>query len=297
MKLNKLILSITAYKKQIFIVFIFVTIFCFGMLVGFVGHRYYFFNVKNHSQKINNNTVVKLKSYQIKYPVHIPILMYHYVEYVTDTKDTIRKSLDILPTTLDKQIEILKKAGYTFITAGQLGDALSGRFQIPSKSIILTFDDGYRDLYTDVFPIIKKYHIKITAYIISGFLNNPNYLFSTQLKELVDSGLVEIGDHTINHLALKGKSMDVVTHEIKQSKLDLEKEYKISVVSFAYPYGLYDDQAMHIVKDAGFSNAVATTPGNEIVSQDQIYDIHRVRPGSKTGEDLISYIEENYNQK
>src|SRR3989344_9317567 len=151
--------------------------------------------------------------------IDVPILVYHYVEIVLDEKDTIRKSLNTPPYLFIEQLETLKNAGYTFITASELIDILDGKIALPQKPVLITFDDGYRDFYTDVFPILKRYNVKATAYIVSGFLDKPNYMFIDQLKEIARSGLVEIGAHTVHHYSLKGLEALTVKYEIEESKI------------------------------------------------------------------------------
>ncbi|MCL4366368.1 polysaccharide deacetylase family protein, partial [Patescibacteria group bacterium] len=150
--------------------------------------------------------------------LYVPILMYHYVEYVKDQGDTIRKSLNIMPYTFDLEIKTLKDAGFHFITTADLAEALDDKKTLPPKSIILTFDDGYRDFYTDVFPILKKYQAKAVSYVVPNFLDKPNNLTTRQLKEIAKSGLVEIGAHTMDHTYLAGLPLHRVEYEVDQSK-------------------------------------------------------------------------------
>ncbi len=223
------------------------------------------------------------------WPKKIPILMYHYVEYVQDKGDTIRQSLDITPYAFEHQIITLVNAGYTFITAGELGEMFDGKRDIPVKPILLTFDDGYRDFYTDAYPIIKKYRIKATAYIISGFIGYRNYMTDTQLQTIGSGGLVEIGAHTVHHVSLKHAPREEIQKELCESKTALETLIGIPVVSFAYPNGAYDENAIKEVQESGFTTAVATKPGIEIDPKNR-YALVRIRPGSNTGADLLKRI-------
>lgn len=220
----------------------------------------------------------------------VPILLYHYVEIVSDPGDTIRKSLDIVPYTFDLEVKTLKEAGYEFITPKDLADALDDKISISSRSAILSFDDGYRDFYTDVFPILKKYQIKAVAYIVPNFLGRSNNLTTWQLKEIAKSGLVEIGAHTMDHTYLKGLSLKRATYEVEESKKYLENLLGIKVVSFAYPYGAFDNETIGIVKKAGFTSAVTTVSG--IFSMDvNRFFLYRIRPGGKVGATLLDLLE------
>lgn len=225
--------------------------------------------------------------------IRVPILLYHYVEYVQDKKDTIRQSLDITPNTFESQIKTLQDAGYSFITAKDLGEVLDGKMQLPPQPIMLTFDDGHWDLDTVVLPILKKYHVKVTAYIIPGFIGtNSDSMTPVELQEVVDSGLVDIGAHTMHHLWLRGLSLAQVQYEVDTSKTQLEQQYHIQVSGFAYPYGAFDQQAIEVVKKAGFTTAVSTIPG---IEQNQLnrFFMYRIRPGYRTGADLLTYLQQN----
>ncbi len=236
-------------------------------------------------------TIVKeQKTATISATLHIPILMYHYVEYVQDKKDTERQELNVNPNVFEEQLQTLIAGHYTFITAKELGDIFDGNMPIPQNPIMLTFDDGHWDLDTSVLPILKKYNVRATAYIISGFIGtNTDSLTPEELQDVINSGLVEIGDHTINHPSLKGKPLAFVEREIVQSKMDLEQRYHLHIVSFAYPYGSFDRQAIHVVKAAGYTTAVSTIAGNEQNNQNRFF-LFRVRPGYLTGKALINYL-------
>lgn len=224
--------------------------------------------------------------------LRVPILMYHYVEYVKDKKDTIRQSLNINPNIFDNQVKTLKNAGYAFITASDLADTLDGKIKLPDKPVMLTFDDGHWDLYTDVLPILEKYHVKATAYVVSGFIGGSDSLSQDQLEKVIQSGLVEIGDHTVHHISLAKKLLPIVKYEVDRSKQTLEKKYHIKVVSFAYPYGSFDNQAISVLKAAGFRTAVSTIPGI-LQNQSNHYFLFRLRPGRRMGPVLLKYLEQS----
>lgn len=219
----------------------------------------------------------------------IPILLYHYIEYVQDKNDTIRQSLNITPYIFEKQIETLSQAGYSFLTVSDIAEIIDGKKKMPSKAAALSFDDGYRDFYTDVFPILKKHKIKATVYVVPYFIDKSNFMFASQIREVIDSKLIELGAHTMHHLYLKGISSSKAWEEINESRIELENKFNVNVVSFAYPYGAFDQQTISFVKNAGFKTAVSTIPGI-IGSKRNRYYLYRLRPGYRTGEELLKYI-------
>lgn len=216
--------------------------------------------------------------------VRVPILLYHYLEYNRDVRDTIRTSLAVTPFWFGKQLEYLKENGYQTITFGDLYNAVRRKGKLPKKPVILTFDDGYRDFYTDAFPLLKKYKAKATVFVIPGFLDKPNYLYSWQLKEIAtdSSHLVTIGAHTMHHPALTSLNLESAYQEILESKLFLEKNFARPVTVFNYPYGLHDDHVQNLVKKAGFQMAVSTILG-ESESLENRYVLPRIRVGNYTG--------------
>lgn len=222
--------------------------------------------------------------------LRIPILMYHYVENVEDKQDTIRQSLNINPSAFEEQVKTLSDAGYTFMTAKELGEVIDGKEKLPKKPVILTFDDGHWDFDTVILPILKKYKAKSTAYLISSFIGGSDFLSKIQLQDIIKSGLVDVGGHTVHHVSLTNKFLPVVKSEVEQSKIDLEKEYGIKVVSFAYPNGAFDQQAIEVVKEAGFTTAVSTIKGIDQSNQNRFY-LYRLRPGYRVGQVLLDYLE------
>lgn len=221
----------------------------------------------------------------------IPILMYHYVEYVKDKRDTIRQGLNVNPNIFEEQLITLRKNDFTFMTAREVAAVLDGDMDLPKNPILLTFDDGHWDLATDVLPLLIKYKIKATAYVVPGLLGGSDYLTRDQLKKVADSGLVEIAAHTVHHVALKGKPETVVRDEVEGSKRMLEEFLQIKVVSFAYPYGSFDQKAIEVVKQAGFTNAVSTISGVEQGLVNRFF-LFRLRPGTRVGGSLLVSLKE-----
>lgn len=279
-------------KRPLFVlggvVFLLITVFSFIFWQRFI-HRYVLETNKTEVQKLPPEIEKKLKEASVS-AIRIPILMYHYVEFVKDKGDTIRQSLDIIPPIFDAQIKTLQEDGYTFITAKDLADILDEKKEAPEKPILLTFDDGHWDLYTDVLPILQKYHVKATAYIVPGLLNGSDFLTTAQLEKVATSGAVEIAAHTMHHVWLKGRSSAAVKKEVEDSKTMLEALIHKPVVSFAYPFGAFDNQAVAAVQEAGFLTAVSTVPGIE-QSKSSRYFLYRLRPGGRTGKDLIHFLE------
>ena len=240
--------------------------------------------------KSNINLFGKYLTKQPSASLKIPILLYHYVEYNKDKRDFLRDSLNIPPHIFEAQIKTLQAAGYTFITPKNLPKLLDAPSADDKKYAILSFDDGYEDFYTDVFPILKKYNAPAVNYVVYNFIGRLNYLKESQIKELVESELIEIGSHTLNHTSLTGVNEQLAETEIEQSKKLLEKAFGVKIESFAYPYGFYNAQVKQMVRNAGYTTSVTIDAGN-VVDKRSLLELKRVRPGYNIGKDLLFVLE------
>ncbi|NTU46388.1 polysaccharide deacetylase family protein [Candidatus Roizmanbacteria bacterium] len=229
---------------------------------------------------------------QIKFK--LPILMYHYVEAYGDPKDVVRRGLTVNPETFEQELKRLVEGGYTMYFAKDMNDMLSGETQPIAKGMVLTFDDGYEDFYTVVFPLLKKYHVKATVYVIYNYIDRKGFLTEREIQELINSGLVEIGCHTFDHAYLKNMQYEAARHQIIESKAKFEERFGIVVETFAYPFGAYDNNAVQLAKEAGYKLAVSVVPG-AIHGADSRFYLTRIRPGIFNPADMIQVLEK-YNK-
>lgn len=221
----------------------------------------------------------------------IPILTYHYVEFVTDEKDTIRQSLNINPLIFENQLRTLKDAGFQLYAVRDIPDILSGKIPYASKSAVLTFDDGHRDFYTDVLPILEKYQTKATVFIIYDFINGSDFMTEKQLLELTKHPLVEIGSHTLSHNYLSSSSSVLARQEISGSKQKLEELLGCKITSFAYPYGSINKNIINLVKEASYSAAVSSQWGI-CQTGEKILSLPRIKPGRLEGKNLLNFLQD-----
>jgi peptidoglycan/xylan/chitin deacetylase (PgdA/CDA1 family) len=114
-------------------------------------------------------------------------------------------------------------------------------------------------------------------------------MFTSQVEEIAKNPLVEIGAHTMDHVWLAGIAADRAHYEIAQSRKTLQDLLHLPINSFAYPYGAFDQTAIQMVKDAGFTNALSTIPGI-VHSQSTEYFLYRLRPGYRTGQTLLTFL-------
>ena len=209
----------------------------------------------------------------------VPILTYHYVEDVTDERDTLRQSMATRPFFFEEQLKYLKNNDYVAVSLSELRQALEGKIRLPEKSVILTFDDGYKDFYTDALPLLKKYQMKAINYIIVNHLGRSGNLSEQMVVEMLQSGLMEIGCHTLNHEYLPRLKLEAAKKEIEECKSQLEARFGVKVNHFAYPGGYYNQTVVNLVREAGFETAVGTVPG-VLHNFDNIYTLKRLRVGN-----------------
>lgn len=217
---------------------------------------------------------LKLKWYKKtvdwKYP---RILMYHMVrEHIDGAKFN---KLRVKPEQFEQQIRYLKQQGFHFVTMSEL---YHKHGQLPEKTVAITFDDGYLDNLTQAFPILQKYQAKATIYVVvdrhnrdwstykkehhnNGELMREPKLSDDDILTLVQSGLIEIGSHTITHANLNKLSDDECYAELQQAKQQLEILTGQKVNSFAYPFGIYSERDVKIAQQVGYETAVTTIEG------------------------------------
>lgn len=196
----------------------------------------------------------------------VPILCYH---GVLDKPWGIQE-LFVKVDEFEAQMKYLSENGYTPIFVSEIANANNY-----TKPIIITFDDGYLDVYTNAFPILKKYNIKANVYMISGWIGGDVYMTAEMTKEMANSPLIEIGSHTVDHKALATLSEENIERELSSSKKALEDLTGKKVDVIAYPAGSYDDRVINIAKKY-YKYALSTVYGKENPSKLNSYALKRI---------------------
>ncbi len=195
---------------------------------------------------------------QINSGFGIPILTYHYVANNPNPNDRQRDALSVSPDKFDLQMSYLSKNGYTPISIDTLYAIFSHRVISPQKPVVLTFDDGYQDFYSIVFPILSKYNFHAVSFIPTGLMGGSYYMTWSQIKEIQASGLVTFEDHTISHANLASLSYDAALKQMSDSKNELFAQTSYPVNFIAYPYGITNTTVMLAAQKAGFAGGLGT---------------------------------------
>ena len=169
--------------------------------------------------------------------------------------------LAILPSDFSTQMAYLINNGYVPITPDELDAGLSGELTLPEKPVLITFDDGYSDNYTNAFPILKGYGIRATIFVVPAFVGKRNHLTWEQLHEMIESG-INIQSHTLNHMKLEELPDDEIRSELLNSKIVLEEHLGQEVNYLAYPTGTYNLHIAGIAKAVGYKGAYTIKYGN-----------------------------------
>lgn len=192
--------------------------------------------------------------------VNVPILTYHYIRVNPDPSSALGFALSVTPADFAAQMDWLASNGFHAVTPADLYAYLSGTRGLPSRPVILSFDDGYADFYTTALPILRAHDFTAVAYIVSGFIGQPGYMTAAQITEADRMG-IEIGAHTVNHANLARSSSGNVQYQVVASKQALEQLLGHQVVSFCYPSGQYNGSVMASVQAAGYQDATTTAFG------------------------------------
>ena len=222
--------------------------------------------------------------------IKIPVLTYHHF-----SAETTDNSLIVNPDLFDQQMKYLHDQGYTTLSDADLVQIYSGKMDVPQNPVLITIDDGYESNYKLAYPILKKYNMKATVFLIVSRIFDVhretlpyNFLDWTEVKEMSDSGLISFQSHTNNmHFMDSANNLGAITHpmvwkgvqetkemydkrvldDLTLAKLTLEQKLGKSVVSFAYPFGHYNKHTEELVKQAGYKFSFSVKSGsNSIVN-------------------------------
>lgn len=180
-----------------------------------------------------------------------PILTFHYIATTSETS-SVAIGLHVGSAEFEKILKSLRANKYQTVFAGEMAAYLKRGARPPDNWVALTFDDGYRDFYTHALPLLEKYQAKATIFIITG-VKGSAYLTPEQIKEIDQSGLVEIGSHSVTHPMLAKLSPERQSAELSDSKAYLEKLLREDITLICYPYGDYNAAVERIAQRVGYS--------------------------------------------
>jgi peptidoglycan/xylan/chitin deacetylase (PgdA/CDA1 family) len=208
----------------------------------------------------------------------VPILLYHRFGPV------VSDSMTVTTAAFKSDLEYLKRNGFTVIPLRRLINYyLRKEPPPPPRSVVIVDDDGHKSVYTEMLPLVKKYHIPVTLFIYPSAISNASYAMTwDELRTLEKTGLFDLESHTYWHPNFKREKKRLsaaeynkfVEMQLRKSRQRLEKELHTRVDMLAWPFGIYDDDLMKRAADAGYK-AAFTIQRRSAGSRDKIMAIPR----------------------
>ncbi|HMU32794.1 MAG TPA: polysaccharide deacetylase family protein [Pyrinomonadaceae bacterium] len=224
----------------------------------------------------------------------VPIITYHSID---ESGSVISTARDVFA----RQISTLANAGYAAITLRELVSRMNNRSSLPERAVVLTFDDGFKNFYSEAFPILNDHGYRATVFLVTDFCGKHNdwagnppklprseILKWSEVRELSGNG-VEFGSHTKTHPDLTRTSAAVLEDEILNSKSALDDALGTETVSFAYPFGRMSEATRAVVAD-NFKAAVSTVLG-KVTPRSDLFELERVDAYYLSDQRILDRIE------
>lgn len=216
-----------------------------------------------------------------------PVAMYHLV----NPQAKYENRLTVTPKSFERQLSFLKTFRYNVISLEALSKMVEEKQSIPARTVVITFDDGYKDNYTYAFPALKKYNFPATVFVIVNEVGRADRLSWDEIKEMQASGLITFGSHTLGAEPLINiKSEDDLRKEIFDSRKILQEKLGAAVNTFSYPEGRFNPHIRQLVIDAGYKTAVTTAPGRQF-SDNDVFALKRLRISENAGNLFVFWLE------
>ncbi|PJZ41737.1 polysaccharide deacetylase [Leptospira kmetyi] len=204
----------------------------------------------------------------------VPVLCYHHLA----AEGGPMGGYNLHPNLLEEQFKFLKAAGYQTVRLDQFYAYINGKkpSDFPEKPILLTFDDGSKTHLEVLVPLLKKYGFTASIFIYPSIISSGKkyYLTWDQLKSALDSGVLDLGSHTLYHPKLPTMSRALIRKQLLESKQILETKTGRKVVDLAYPFGLFDPRVIEEAKAIGYRMAFTVNPGKNLPGT-PVYNVHR----------------------
>lgn len=208
----------------------------------------------------------------------VPILTYHHVNPLEGDMVTVSVNH------FEEQMSFLDRRGYHTLFVSELVEWMQGKRTVPKKSVVLSFDDGFRDNYEYAFPILKKYRLKATIFMVTGWISEErdpdqvreviphhqgNQLIAQgrgdliamtwpEAKEMQESGLIEIESHTHSHNKELYRDTPALRKDLHRSREAIQSHLNKNSTCLCWPGGRYNSEGIIVAQEVGFT-ALCTT--------------------------------------
>lgn len=226
------------------------------------------------AEPVTASTVIDLKAdaKTVLSRPQVPILCYHQIRDWKASDSKQAKDYIVPVARFQEHIKMLADSGYHTVLPDQLMAYLTTGAPLPEKPVMLTFDDTNLDQYTVAAPELEKYGFKGVFFVMTVSLGRPRYMSREQVKDLSERGH-SIGSHTWDHQNVKKlKDEEWVTQVEKPGKV-LEEITGKPVTYFAYPFGLWNQEAITALQSRGITAAFQLA--NNLDQERPLYTIRR----------------------
>jgi len=215
--------------------------------------------------------------------MQIPVIQYHKID--KPGRGVLVRGGFTPPARFARQMAYLNKSGFIFYTASELIAFYRENNEFPPNGIAVTFDDGWKDNYTNAFPVLKQFAIKATIFIVPSCIGEASskamadgeteraHLTREEILEM-SANEIEFGSHSMNHKLLDRISPQEVKYEVEESKGHIEDLLQKPCKTFAYPGGFYSEASRQMIENAGYIAAFSTVFGPDDTMD--VYAINRI---------------------
>lgn len=222
----------------------------------------------------------------------VPILCYHNIKDFSASAGEMTKTYTVKPAAFAEQMKALADAGYNSILPNQLYDYLVYNKPLPAKPVMITFDDTRGEQYSIGAAEMKKYNFKGVFFIMTVSINRPNYLSTTEIKELSDAGNT-IAAHTWDHHMVTKYTGEDWNTQLVKPKAKLEEIIGKPIPYFAYPFGLWNKEAIPEIKKSGYQMAYILSTKRDSI--DPLYTVRRmIMSGTWSTERMMKSMEATF---
>lgn len=214
----------------------------------------------------------------------VPILTYHHIE---------QKAEDCPSVTLKSfstEMKFLKKHRYNIISLDALVTGITQHKKFPHNTVVITFDDGYKDNYLYAFPVLHKYGFPATIFLATKYVdeNDPLFLSWDEIGIMAENKIT-FGAHTHSHVYIPDiTDMRTLTYEIKKPKELIESHLNMPCFYFCYPVGGFTKTVKELLQKNGYKGACTTNRGHDKFNHD-VYELNRIKITDKDSRHLFFF--------
>lgn len=201
------------------------------------------------------------------------VLMYHRVLADRDVRPEIDPGMYVTSSTFERHLRYLT-SHHQVVTLDEMHEWMLGKRSFDRIPCAITFDDGWRDNYEEAFPLLQKYGVPATIFLITEKIGVDPAMLSWEQVHKMEAAGIRFGSHTLTHPVLTTIDDSAIRKELVQSKERLVRELRRPSNWFCYPKGAYDQRSLSVARQH-YAAAVSTEEGPVTVGDD-IHHVHRI---------------------